>query len=100
MSDDVAAPVNGIIKAFHKGHERTQKICNAASKNATASRVLDTVEPAQALQKSLAESEAQVRYAYAESVRTLGKRYSNAIYSDRKHPPRPDRATANKFLQP
>lgn len=84
MSDDIAAPVSGIIKAFHKGTERTLKICNAASKNATASQVLGTIEPAQALQKSLAESEAQVRYAYSESIRVLGKRYSNAIQSDRK----------------
>ena len=84
MSDDIAAPVNGIIKAFHKGTERTQKICNAASKNATAARVLDTVEPAQALQKSLIDSEAKIRYAYAESIRVLGTQYSKAVESDRE----------------
>ena len=99
MSDEIAAPVNGIIKAFHKGNERTQKICNAASKNATASQVLDTVEPAQALQRSLAESEAAIRYAYSESVRILGKRYSNAIHSDREHSTLSSSATANTASQ-
>jgi len=84
MSDDIASPVNGIVKAFNKGNERAHKICNAASKNATASQVLDTVEPSQALQKSLAKSEAAVRYAYSESVRVFGKRFSSAIQSDRK----------------
>jgi hypothetical protein len=84
MSDDIAAPVNGIVKAFHKGAERTQKICNAASRNPTASHVVHTVEQAQALQKSMAESEAQVRHAYYESTRVLGTRYSKAIESDRK----------------
>jgi uncharacterized protein with PhoU and TrkA domain len=97
MSDDIAAPVNGIIKAFHKGTERTQKICNSASKNAIASQVLDTVEPAQALQKSLAESEAQVRYAYSESIRMLGRRFATAIQSDRKYSALQGLASANNF---
>lgn len=98
MSDDIAAPVNGIIKAFHKGTERTQKICNVASKNATASETLHTVEPAQALQKSLAESEAHVRYAYAESIRVLGSQYSKAIESDRKYSTLQAPASANILL--
>jgi len=84
MTDDIAAPVNGIVKAFHKGTERTQRICNAASRNPTASHGLPIVEQAQALRKSLAESETQVRYAYSESTRVLGTRYSRAIESDRK----------------
>lgn len=95
MSDDIASPVNGIIKAFIKGNERTQRICNAASKNATSSQVLDTVEPAQALQKSLADSEAAIRYAYSEGVRILGKRYWTAIYNDREKVSLHGAATAN-----
>jgi hypothetical protein len=85
MNDDVVHSVSGIIKTFHKGTERAQKICNAAAKNASsASSVLETVEPAQALLKSLADSEAQVRYAYFQSVSVFGRSYPKAILDDRK----------------
>jgi hypothetical protein len=85
MNDEIVPCVNGIIRAFHKGTERVQKICNTAARNASsASSVLETVEPAQALQKSLADSEIQIKYAYFQSVGVFGRPYPQAIVDDRK----------------
>lgn len=84
MSDDIVVPVNDLIQAFHKGAESTQEIRTAVSKQAMALQVSDTVKPIQVLQKSLAESEAQVRIAYSEIMKVLGTQYSKAIENHRK----------------
>jgi hypothetical protein len=100
MNDEIALPVNGIIKALRKGSERAQKICAGAGRNAIAAQIAETLEPAQALQKSLAESEAKVTYAYAESMRILGHRYSSALQNDREYSTRKKTtALPNKIYQ-
>jgi hypothetical protein len=85
MNDEIIPCVNGIIKAFRKGNERTLKICNAASRNPTSARsVLVVVEPAQVLQRTLADCENRVQYAYSRSVSVFGPQYTQGISADSK----------------
>lgn len=77
-SNHIIDPVERVIKAFQRGIVATQTI----SRNASTSPIPDALEPAQALQKSLAESESLIKDRYSQSVKALDQRYSEAILND------------------
>lgn len=45
--------------------------------------MLDTLQPAQNLEKSLAKSEARIKEAYGQSMTAFGQRYAEQLENDR-----------------
>lgn len=85
-SDNVVDPVQGVLKAFRKGMVLTRRICKTTRNAPAAPQMLDIVEPAQALERSLAYSEDQIKDAYQKSMEILGQGYPEAILNDRQYP--------------
>jgi hypothetical protein len=83
MSHELAPPVKGIANAFHRGTVLTQRICKFAQ-NGRARDMLDTLEPARTLEKSLVQSELRIKDAYGQSTAVFGRRYGGAIVDNRK----------------
>jgi hypothetical protein len=82
MNQELAAPVKGIINAFRRGIIQTQRICKFAQ-NASATHMLDVLQPAQGLERSLTNSEARIKEAYSQSMTAFGRRYSEQLANDR-----------------
>jgi hypothetical protein len=82
MNQELAAPVKGIANAFRRGITQTQRICESAQK-ASATHMLDILQPAQSLEKSLTNSEARIKAAYAQSMTVFGRSYANQLVNDR-----------------
>lgn len=85
-SDNVVDPVQGILKTFRKGTVLTRRICKTTKNAMAAPQMLDIVEPAQALERSLAYSEGQIKDTYQKSVEILGQGYAEGILNDRQYP--------------
>jgi hypothetical protein len=85
-SDNVVDPVQGVLKTFRKGTVLTRRICKAARNAPAASHMLDIIEPAQTLERSLVYSEGQIKDTYQKSVEILGQGYPEAILNDRRYP--------------
>ena len=83
-SDDAVDPVQGVLKSFRKGIVLTRRICKAAKNAPAAAQTLDTIELAQVLERSLTQSESQVKDTYQRSVEILGPGYPEAILNDRQ----------------
>lgn len=82
MNQELAAPVKGITNAFRRGITQTQRIRKFAQ-NASATHMLDVLQPAQSLEKSLTSSEARIREAYGQSMTAFGQRYAEQLVKDR-----------------
>jgi len=82
MNQELAAPVKGITNAFQRGITQTQRICKIA-RNALATHMLDVLQPAQGLERSLTNSEARIKEAYGQSMTAFGRRYSEQLANDR-----------------
>ncbi len=82
MNQELAAPVKGITNAFRRGITQTQRICKFAQ-NASASHMLDVLQPAQGLERSLTNSEARIMGAYSQSMAAFGRRYAEQLINDR-----------------
>jgi hypothetical protein len=82
MSQELAAPVKGITNAFRRGISQTQRISKFAQK-LSATHMLDILQPAQSLEKSLTKSEARVTDAYGQSITAFGRRYAEQVENDR-----------------
>lgn len=83
MNGELAAPVRGIANAFHRGIVKTQRICKSVQRTPTPN-VLDTLQPVQSLEASLARSESRIKDAYAESTAALGRKFAESFDNDRK----------------
>jgi hypothetical protein len=82
MDDELAAPVRALINAFNRGVVLVRRICRAAP-NGPSYLLLDTLEPAQKLERLLANSSLRVREACTMSVKTFGKQFAEAVHNDR-----------------
>jgi hypothetical protein len=82
MDDELAGPVKALINAFNRGAVLVKRICRAAS-NGPSYLLLDTLEPAQNLERSLAKSSIRVREACTMSMKTFGKQFAEEVYNDR-----------------
>jgi len=82
MNQELAAPVKGITNAFRRGISQTQRICKFAQNTSTA-HILDILQPAQGLEKSLVKSEVRIKEAYSQSMTAFGRRYAEQVENDR-----------------
>jgi hypothetical protein len=82
MSDELAAPVRALINAFNRGSVLVRRICRAAP-NGPSYLLLDTLEQAQNLERSVAKSGLQVMEACFTGMKTFGAPFTEAITNDR-----------------